>query len=256
MEFLNSPDARLVRMLTEYLEPRHRFKQQKVKDTIVFFGSSRVLSKEVAEKQFNETKERYSSDPLKLKIAQKQVEMSKYYEDARKLSRLITEWSMKLENNHRHYIVVSGGGPGIMEAANRGAKEVKGGKTIGLNISIPNEQFSNPYITDKLNFEFHYFFMRKFWFIYMAKALVVFPGGFGTMDELFEVLTLVQTKKVQKKMPIVIYGEEHWSKVVNFDAMVENLVIDENDLKLVHFSNTPQDAFEFLKQKLSENLSH
>lgn len=261
MEFLNSPDARLIRMLSEYLEPRRRFKQQKVKDTIVFFGSSKILSREEAEKRFDQTKELYSSNPSKentkiFKVAQKQVEMSQYYEDARTLSRLVTEWSMKLENNHRHYIVVSGGGPGIMEAANRGAKEVKGGKTIGLNISIPSEQFSNPYITDKLNFEFHYFFMRKFWFIYLAKALVIFPGGFGTMDELFEVLTLVQTKKVQKKMPLVIYGEEHWRRVVNFDAMVENLVIGEDDLNLIHFSNTPQDALKFLKQKLSENFSH
>jgi uncharacterized protein (TIGR00730 family) len=261
LEFLNSPDARLIRMLSEYLEPRRRFKQQKVKDTIVFFGSSKVLSREEAEKRLKESKELKDSNPSKentrkFKIAQKQVEMSQYYEDARTLARLITEWSMSIENKHRHYIVVSGGGPGIMEAANRGAKEVDGGKTIGLNISIPSEQYSNPYITEKLNFEFHYFFMRKFWFIYLAKGLVIFPGGFGTMDELWEVLTLIQTQKVQKKLPIVIYGEKYWKKIINFDAMVENLVIGENDLKLIHFSNTPQDAFEFLKKQLSENLSH
>lgn len=181
--------------------------------------------------------------------------MSQYYEDARVLARLLTEWSMSLGNNHRRYLIVSGGGPGIMEAANRGALDVKGGKTIGLNISIPSEQDSNPYITDKLNFEFHYFFMRKFWFVYLAKALVIFPGGFGTMDELWEVLTLIQTRKVQKKMPIVIYGEEHWKKIINFDALVESLVIEKNDLRLLHFSNNPQEAFEFLSKRLSENFS-
>jgi hypothetical protein len=237
-----------------------RFKRQKVKDTIVFFGSSRILSREVAEKRFEEMKVLHDSNPSnenahKYKIAQKQVEMSQYYEDARTLSRLITEWSMSIENKHKHYIVVSGGGPGIMEAANRGAKEVDGGKTIGLNISIPSEQYANPYITEELNFEFHYFFMRKFWFVYLAKGLVIFPGGFGTMDELWEVLTLIQTQKVQKKLPIVIYGEKYWKNLINFDALVENLVIGENDLKLIHFSNTPQDAFGFLKQELSEHHS-
>lgn len=260
MEFLNSPDARLVRMLTEYLEPRHRFKQQKVKDTIVFFGSSKIVSREEAEKQFSSAKELYNSNSTKengkkFKIAQKQLEMSQYYEDARTLANLITKWSMQLGNNHRRYIIASGGGPGIMEAANRGAIEVKGGKSIGLNISIPSEQTTNPFITDKLNFEFHYFFMRKFWFIYLAKALIVFPGGFGTMDELWEVLTLIQTKKVQKKMPIIIYGEKYWKQIINFDAMVENLVIGENDLNLLHFSNNPQDSFEFLSKKLLENHS-
>ena len=260
MEFLNSPDARLVRMLTEYLEPRHRFKQQKVKDTIVFFGSSKIVSREEAEKQFSSAKELYNSNSTKengkkFKIAQEQLEMSQYYEDARTLANLITKWSMQLGNNHRRYIIASGGGPGIMEAANRGAIEVKGGKSIGLNISIPSEQTTNPFITDKLNFEFHYFFMRKFWFIYLAKALIVFPGGFGTMDELWEVLTLIQTKKVQKKMPIIIYGEKYWKQIINFDAMVENLVIGENDLNLLHFSNNPQDSFEFLSKKLLENHS-
>lgn len=260
MEFLNSPDARLVRMLTEYLEPRHRFKHQNVKDTIVFFGSSKILSREEAKKKLSKAKELFNSDSSqesskKFEFAQKQFEMSQYYEDARTLANLITKWSMQLGNNHRRYIVASGGGPGIMEAANRGAIEVKGGKTIGLNISIPSEQTSNPFITEKLNFEFHYFFMRKFWFIYLAKALVVFPGGFGTMDELWEVLTLIQTKKVQKKMPIIIYGEKYWKKIINFDAMIENLVIGENDLNLVHFSNNPQEAFEFLSKKLLENHS-
>ncbi len=260
LEFLNSPEARLIRILSEYLEPKRRFKQHKVKDTIVFFGSSRIVSEAEAKEHFDNTKNIYDANPSpentrKYKIAQKQLKMSRYYEDARTLARLITQWSMGLGNNHRRYLIVSGGGPGIMEAANRGALEVEGGKTIGMNISIPTEQDSNSYITDELNFEFHYFFMRKFWFIYLAKALVVFPGGFGTMDELLEVLTLIQTKKVQKKMPIVIYGEEYWKKIVNFDAMVENLVIDENDLKLIHFSSTPQEAFEFLSKSLLKNFS-
>jgi uncharacterized protein (TIGR00730 family) len=257
---LNSPDARLIRILTEYIEPRRRFKQEKVKDTIVFFGSSKVVSRATARKLLREAKKNHQSNPTKQnarkhEIAQKRLEMSQYYEDARVLARLLTEWSMSLGNNHRRYLIVSGGGPGIMEAANRGALDVKGGKTIGLNISIPSEQDSNPYITNKLNFEFHYFFMRKFWFVYLAKALVIFPGGFGTMDELWEVLTLIQTRKVQKKMPIVIYGEEHWKKIINFDALVESLVIEKNDLRLLHFSDNPQEAFEFLSKRLSENFS-
>lgn len=257
---MNSPDARLIRILTEYIEPQRRFKQEKVKDTIVFFGSSKIVSKPAARKLLGEAKRLYQSNPNRAntknyKIAQKRLEMSQYYEDARTLARLLTEWSMGLKNSHRRYLIVSGGGPGIMEAANRGALDVKGGKTIGLNISIPQEQGSNSYITDKLNFEFHYFFMRKFWFVYMAKALVIFPGGFGTLDELWEVMTLIQTRKVQKKMPIVIYGEAHWKKVINFDALVESLVIEKNDLKLLHFSNDPQEAFEFLSNRLSENFS-
>jgi uncharacterized protein (TIGR00730 family) len=246
--------------LTEYIEPRGRFKQEKVKDTIVFFGSSKVVSRAAARKLLSMAKKNHQSNPTKrnaheYEIAQKRLEMSQYYEDARVLARLLTEWSMSLGNNHRRYLIVSGGGPGIMEAANRGALDVKGGKTIGLNISIPSEQDSNPYITDKLNFEFHYFFMRKFWFVYLAKALVIFPGGFGTMDELWEVLTLIQTRKVQKKMPIVIYGEEHWKRIINFEALVESLVIEKNDLKLLHFSNDPQEAFDFLSKRLSENFS-
>ena len=250
----------MIRILTEYIEPRIRFKQEKVKDTIVFFGSSKIVSKATARKLLGEAKKLNQSNSTKrntqeYKVAQKRLEMSQYYEDARTLARLLTEWSMSLGNNHRRYLIVSGGGPGIMEAANRGALDVKGGKTIGLNISIPSEQDSNPYITDKLNFEFHYFFMRKFWFVYLAKALVIFPGGFGTMDELWEVMTLIQTRKVQKKMPIVIYGEEHWKKIINFDALVESLVIEKNDLKLLHFSNTPQEAFDFLSKRLSESFS-
>jgi uncharacterized protein (TIGR00730 family) len=178
--------------------------------------------------------------------------MSRYYDEARELARLLTEWSIGLENSHHRFLICSGGGPGIMEAVNRGSVDVPGGKAIGLNISIPMEQDSNPYITPELNFEFHYFFMRKFWFVYLAKALVIFPGGFGTMDELWEVLTLLQTGKIQKPMAVVLYGEEYWRNVINFEYMVDHLVIDENDMSLFHLSNTPLEAFEYLKDKLAK----
>ncbi|MFQ5584963.1 MAG: LOG family protein [Calditrichia bacterium] len=259
LDFLKSADARLIRILAEYLEPARRFRKQKVKDTIVFFGSSRTTSREEAEKCYREMQEKYDSAPTaenagELKLCEKALEMSRYYEDARTLSRLLTEWSLSLKNRHKRFLIVSGGGPGIMEAANRGASEVEGGQSIGLNISIPTEQGFNPYITEELNFEFHYFFMRKFWFIYLAKALVIFPGGFGTMDELWEVLTLTQTKKVTKNMPIVIYGTEYWNKVLNFQAMVENLVIDAKDLNRIHFSDHPREAFEYLQMMLSKQF--
>ena len=259
-EFMASADARVLRILAEYLEPQARFRRFRVADTIVFFGSARVIDRETAQRQLKEWEQKYREEPSPenhqlLKLAQKRYEMSRYYEDARTLARLLTSWSMELNNQNRRFIIVSGGGPGIMEAANRGAAEVPGGRSIGLNISIPTEQDPNPYITDELNFEFHYFFMRKFWFIYLAKALVVFPGGFGTMDELWEVLTLIQTRKVQKPLPVVMYGESFWRKVINFEAMVENLVIDENDLKLIHFSDSPEEAFQYLKEQLSFYLN-
>ncbi len=255
-EFLSSPAARELRILAEYLEPKHRFEKFQVYDTIVFFGSARVKSREEAQKHLDHARKQFQLDPSPenehlLKRAQKHLEFSRYYEDARQLSRMVTEWSLQLNHKHRRFLVVSGGGPGIMEAANRGAAEVPGGRSVGLNISIPSEQGSNPYITPELNFEFHYFFMRKFWFIYLAKGLVIFPGGFGTMDELWEVLTLLQTRKVQKPMPIVIYGEEHWRKVINFQAMVDALVIDPEDLELMYFASTPQDAFEYLREHLT-----
>ena len=178
--FLESPDARGLRILSEYLEPLSHFRDEKIQDTIVFFGSARISE----------------DGPL-----------GQYYRDARTLARLITEWSSKLEASSHRFVVCSGGGPGIMEAANRGAADA-GGKTIGLNIGLPFEQRPNPFITPELSFEFHYFFMRKFWFAYLAKALVIFPGGFGTLDELFEILTLAQTRKLESKIVIVLYGSE------------------------------------------------
>ncbi|MDH3252347.1 MAG: LOG family protein, partial [Ignavibacteria bacterium] len=180
-----------------------------------------------------------------------QVEMSRYYEDTVELSRLITQWAKKIDTVRR-FVVCSGGGPGIMEAANKGAYLAKG-KSVGLNISLPFEQFANPYISDDLNFEFHYFFMRKFWFVYLAKALVIFPGGFGTLDELMEVLTLLQTDKIKKKMTVIIYGSEYWNKVLNLEAMVRYGVISEKDLSLFKFMDTPKEAFLYLKRSLLKN---
>jgi hypothetical protein len=184
--------------------------------------------------------------------AEAAVEMSHYYEDARKLAYLLTQWTLAIRSRRHRFVVTSGGGPGIMEAANRGASEA-GGKTIGLNIRLPFEQQHNPYITPSLSLEFHYFFMRKYWFAYLAKALVVFPGGFGTMDEMFELLTLTQTRKLAKQLTIVIYGSKYWNEVVNFDALVGKGVVSFEDLKLFHFADTPEDAFAILKENLTRD---
>jgi len=180
------------------------------------------------------------------------VEMARYYEDARRLAQLLTAWAMKIPSGRSRFVVTSGGGPGIMEAANRGAWEA-GGKTIGLNIRLPFEQAPNPYITPSLNFEFHYFFMRKLWFAYLSKALVVFPGGFGTLDEMFEILTLAQTHKLAKKITVVIYGSEYWKKVFNLDALVDTGAISPKDIELFQFADTPEQAFEMLRKGLTEN---
>ncbi len=221
-KFLNSPDARALRILAEFLEPLAHFRREKIRDTVVFFGSARV----------NE------DGPLK-----------EYYEGARTLARMLTEWADQFTNSTYRFVVCSGGGPGIMEAANRGAFEA-GGKTVGLNIGLPFEQLPNPFITPELSFEFHYFFMRKFWFAYLSKALVVFPGGFGTMDELMELLTLTQTQKLAKKMTIVLYGSSYWKEIINFDALVKYGMISPEDLDLFHYADDPPTAFEILKTGL------
>jgi len=221
--FLNSPDARALRILAEFLEPLAHFRRQKVRDTVVFFGSARIRE----------------DGPL-----------SEYYQDARKLASLLTEWSGQFINGTYRFVVCSGGGPGIMEAANRGAADAEG-KTIGLNIGLPFEQFPNPFITPELSFEFHYFFMRKFWFAYLAKALVVFPGGFGTMDELMEILTLCQTQKLAKHITIVLYGSKYWKEIINFDALVKYGMISAADLDLYQYADDPQTAFELLKAGLT-----
>lgn len=256
LDFLNSPDARIIRILAEFLEPQSRFKKLNVKDTIVFFGSARIVDRKTAQKMYNEVKKldpkKVKNFPERLRKAQVALEMSKYYEDALQLSKMLTEWSLSLPSEGRRFVVCTGGGPGIMEAANRGARLGKG-KTIGLNISIPTEQFVNKYVNEELSFEFHYFFMRKFWLVYLAKALVIFPGGFGTMDELMEVLTLIQTGKIAKKMAVIIYGSSYWKKVINFDAMIEHGCIDKKDTNIFTLCDTPEQAFNELKNFLTKN---
>ncbi len=252
--FLDSAEARPIRILAEYLEPLRRFKEQKIQDTIVFFGSARVDSRERATRALRTLRARGVQDAdehyqTELNKSRRALEWARYYEEARELARLITSWSRTLPSEHHRFVITSGGGPGIMEAANRGAREA-GGKTIGLNIRLPFEQGANPYITEGLHFEFHYFFMRKFWFAYLAKALVVFPGGFGTLDELFEILTLVQTDKLSKKIEVVLYGRDYWDQVLDLKPMAEWGAIAEKDLELFSYADTPSDAFELLQAHL------
>ena len=248
MRFLESKDARGLRILSEYLEPLSRFKRYGVQDTIVFMGSARTLSREAAETALAEA-ERTQKD---LPAAQAALELSAYYESARELAHRLTDWSKHLDNNARRFVVCTGGGPGIMEAANRGASEAKG-LNIGLTISIPNDEFDNPYVSRELHFFFHYFFMRKFWFVYLAKAVVLFPGGFGTLDEFFEMLTLVQTRKMKKRMPIVLFGARYWNEVVNFDALVKYGTISPEDLSLFHRTDSVDEAYDLITRGLTEN---
>lgn len=253
-EFLESNEARPIRLLSEYLEPLRRFKDQKIQDTVVFFGSARVDSREQAERALKTLKARgvrHADEKYDIEVqkSRKAVEWARYYEEARELARLLTDWSGTLQSENHRFVVTSGGGPGIMEAANRGAHEA-GGKTIGLNIRLPFEQEANPYITEGLHFEFHYFFMRKFWFAYLAKALVIFPGGFGTLDELFEILTLAQTDKLSKKIAVILYGRDYWDHVLSFQPMAEWGAIAEQDLELLQYADAPSEAFEQLRDHL------
>jgi hypothetical protein len=244
MEFLNSNDGRVIRILSEYLEPKARFEKNKIVDTIVFFGSARITSRQQALKLLNiAKKEKSPASKKNFEKALQQVEMSHYYEEAVELAKELTKWTMSLSEDKKRFMICSGGGPGIMEAANKGAK-LAGGESIGLNISIPFEQFVNKYVDQKLAFEFHYFFMRKLWFVDMAKALIAFPGGFGTMDELMEVLTLRQTNKVTKPLKVLLYGESYWKEVLNFNAFVEKGMINQDDLKLFDFASNVDEAFE------------
>jgi len=251
--FLDTTDARPIRILAEYLDPLRRFREENIQDTVVFFGSARVHSRQKAERALlrltNLRARKNAGHAAALKRSRKAVEWSRFYEDARQLAHRLTEWSLSLEEPRRRFVVCSGGGPGIMEAANRGAYEA-GGKTIGLNIRLPFEQGPNRYLTKGLHFEFHYFFMRKFWFAYLAKALVIFPGGFGTLDEMFEILTLAQTQKLSKKLLVVLYGSEYWDAVLDVKPLVEWGAIEERDLGLLCRVDTPEAAFEALKKHL------
>jgi uncharacterized protein (TIGR00730 family) len=224
-DFLESADARPLRIISEYLEPLSHFRDENIQDTIVFFGSARIPQ---------------------------QGAMARYYDDARTLARLLTEWASKIKSPTHRFVVCSGGGPGIMEAANRGANDA-GGKTVGLNIGLPFEQRPNPFITPELSFEFHYFFMRKFWFAYLAKALVVFPGGFGTLDEMTEILTLAQTRKLESQITVVLYGSEFWKEILNFDALVKHGMISADDLRLFQFADDPQTALQILTDNLTRH---
>ena len=274
-EFLSSPDGRMLRIIAEYYEPMTRFRRERIQDTVVFFGSARFRALDISSHELELLENTGSTTPApaaeqparpdevqrgeaseqKLRLAEAAVEMSRYYEDARSLSGLVSRWAMTLPGRRRRYVITSGGGPGIMEAANRGAYEA-GAKTIGLNIKLPFEQMPNPYITPDLNFEFHYFFMRKFWFAYLAKALVVFPGGFGTLDEMFELLTLAQTQKLAKKITVVIYGSSYWKSVLNLDILAEKGAIAMKDRDLFQFADTPEEAFDLLKAGLTDDMEH
>ena len=255
-EFLESDEGRPLRILSEYLDPLRRFKRERIQDTVVFFGSARVSSRERAERMLGVLERRRDDDPQheltsQIEQARRSLAWSQYYEEARILARQLTAWSLSLEAPFHRFVVCSGGGPGIMEAANRGARDA-GGKTIGLNIRLPFEQGPNPYISKGLHFEFHYFFMRKFWFAYLAKALVVFPGGFGTLDELFEILTLAQTEKLSRKIGVLLYGREYWERILKLEPMVEAGAISGRDLDLFTFADTPDEAFAYLQHHLVE----
>lgn len=257
-EFLNSPPARIIRVLAEMVEPLDRFRRHNIWNTVVFFGSARAMPTSLARKQLRSIenefkgKERPSAAlKKKLELARSNLVMSRYYEDALELSERLTLWFKEVEaSKGKRFVICTGGGPGIMEAANRGAK-MAGGKSVGLNISLPKEQLPNRYQTPELSLEFHYFFIRKFWFFYLGKALVVFPGGFGTLDELFELLTLIQTHKTNKPMPVVMYGSEYWKDVIKVDQLVKWGTVSPEDLKLYRMFDEVEPAFEYLKEQLT-----
>lgn len=248
LAWIHSRDARALRILSEYMEPESRFEELGVKDTIVVFGSARLLPEDVAKQRLEDVK-KSKGDVAK---AERDLHMAMYYEAAREISRRLTVWSKSLGEGQQRFVICSGGGPGIMEAANRGAHEAKG-LNVGLNISLPFEQNDNPYITRRLSLEFHYFFMRKFWFTYLAKAIVVMPGGFGTLDEFMEVVTLVQTLKIKKALPIVLFGKEFWEKVINFQVLIDFGTISPDDINLFFITDSIDDACEYLTSKLVED---
>ncbi len=245
--FIEGRHGRPLRILSEYIEPEARFEKFEVSDTIVFYGSARIKSREEAEQLLAEAQENGGD----IAEAEQMLEMSRYYEESRELASRLTEWSKNLEGTERRFVICTGGGPGIMEAANRGASEAQG-MNVGLNIQLPFEQHENPYITRELTFEFNYFFMRKFWFMYLAKALIIFPGGFGTLDELFETMTLVTTQKLRKKMPVVLYGNSFWDEVFDLEALVRHGTILPEDLDAIFKTDSVESAFDHITQELTE----
>ena len=258
LDFINSPDGRIFRILAEYLGPLSLFRRKKISDTIVFFGSARAESLKIAKQNLSNVKSSLNKQSRnlskredELKNAQKRLQLAGYYEQAKELAFHLTTWSLSVSKKNKRFVICSGGGPGIMEAANLGAKQA-GGQSIGLNISLPFEMSSNPFISKSLNIEFHYFFMRKLWFLYLAKAMIIFPGGFGTLDELMEVLTLIQCKKINKKMTIVLYGTHYWKEIINFDALSRWGTISPEDLKIFKFADSPQRAFSIIKKGLEK----
>jgi uncharacterized protein (TIGR00730 family) len=257
LEFLRSDKARFIRILCELFEPEERFKVAGVEKTIVLFGSARTKPSKEAAAQLKSVNEliAQSSNPTetlqkRLKEAKMDLKASKYYDAAQELSQKLTEWSLQLPEKDR-LLICSGGGPGIMEAANRGAHEANG-KSVGLSISLPFEERVNDYISKELQFEFKYFFIRKYWFVMLAKSLVAFPGGFGTLDELFETLTLMQTKKVNGKAPIVLFGKEFWNELINLETLVEWGMISEDDLNYIHITDSVEDAFNFVVREVQK----
>jgi len=253
--FIESHEARTLRIGAEYLEPQARLKKAGVQNTIVFFGSARILPQDVAQARLSVLEQPEPARPVPAQVLQEArtaLKMSRYYEEARQLARLITEWSLSLKRGSHFLVVCSGGGPGIMEAANRGAAEA-GGLSIGLNIKLPFEQRSNPYVSPSLDFLFKYFFMRKLWFAQPSRALVVFPGGYGTMDEMWEFFTLLQTRKMGHQAFILIYGSDYWKRLINFDWMAECGTVSREDLRLVNFVDSPEEALDIIKRKLRRN---
>jgi len=251
-EYLHSREGRIIRVMAEFSYPRHKFASEGILDTIVFFGSARLKSPKVAKAELRALKSSTKKvSPTELNKAQHAVELSRYYDDAVELSRRFSLWA---KGHSSSFAICSGGGPGIMEAANKGAALAKA-PSIGLNIKLPFEQHPNPYISENLNFEFHYFFLRKFWFVYLAKALLIFPGGFGTLDEMMEILTLVQTKKLEKTLPIILYGSSFWKKVLNFDYLIESGMISPDDLKLFTFCDDIETAYKLIVQHLDKEVN-
>ena len=246
-KFIGSSDGRVMRILAEYFGPLQRFRRNKIADTIVFFGSARIKSKEEAQTALQNAP--LNTSKKKKEQLKCDFQMSRYYEDSRKLAYKLTKWSMNLKENRKRFIITSGGGPGIMEAANKGADEAKG-LAVGLNITLPYEQSGNKWISKDLSLYFHYFFMRKFWFLYLAKALVIFPGGFGTLDELMELLTLIQTEKIRKKVPVVVYDKKFWNKIINFDQLVKMGTISKEDMKLFYMTDSIDDAYKYLTKEI------